>query len=141
MAVFDRKSRYVTPPLEVYTVTDRRGRAVTALPMIEPPGERSVGEYVKKQGQRLDHPAGFVLAHGLLTERKVNLAEGGAGSALEILGQDRRREMDRVPRNHPHEGRASQIAERILRSYAFETDVTDTEIQYEEDKGTLNQTE
>ena len=84
---------------------------------------------------------GFVLAHGLLTERKVNLVEGGAGSALEILGQDRRREMDRLPNSHPHEGRASQIAEQILRSYKFETDVTETEIQYEEGKGTLNQAE
>ena len=62
MAVFDPKSRYVAPPLEVYTATDRRGRAVTALPMIEPPGERSVGEYVKKQGQRIDHLAASLLA-------------------------------------------------------------------------------
>jgi hypothetical protein len=62
MAVFDRKSRYVKPPLEVYAVTDRRGREVKALPMNEPPGELSIGEYVKKQGQRLDHIANSLLA-------------------------------------------------------------------------------
>lgn len=62
MAVFDRKSRYVKPPLEVYSVTDRRGREVKALPMIEPPREQSIGEYVKKQGQRLDHLANSFVA-------------------------------------------------------------------------------
>jgi hypothetical protein len=62
MAVFDAKSRYVKPPLEVYSVTDRRGREVKALPMNEPPREQSVGEYVKKQGQRLDHLASSLLA-------------------------------------------------------------------------------
>jgi len=84
---------------------------------------------------------GYVLAHGIITERKVNLAEGGAGSVLEIIGQDRRREMDRKPDSAPHEGTASQIAEQLLKKHGFETDVTDTEIQYEEDKGTLNQAE
>lgn len=82
-----------------------------------------------------------VLAHGIITERKVNLVEGGPGSSLEINCQDRRRVMDRQPHSAPHEGTASQIAERILSSYGFETDVTETEIQYEEDKGTLNQAE
>lgn len=57
MAVFDPKSRYVAPPVEPYAVTDRRGRTVMALPMPEPPVETSVGEYVPKQGQRLDHLA------------------------------------------------------------------------------------
>lgn len=82
-----------------------------------------------------------VLAHGIVTERKVNLAEGGPGSSLEIMCQDRRRVMDRQPRSSAHEGTASQIAERILKPYGFETDITETEIQYEEDKGTLNQAE
>jgi phage protein D len=84
---------------------------------------------------------GYVLAHGIITERKVNLAEGGPGSSLEIACEDRRRVMDRKPRSKAHEGTASQIAEQILKTYEFETDVTETEIQYEEDKGTLNQAE
>ena len=62
MAVFDRKSRYVKPPLEAYSVRDRRGREVKALPMTEAPREQAVGEYVKKQGQRLDHIAASFLA-------------------------------------------------------------------------------
>jgi len=62
VAVFDRKSRYVKPALEPYTVLDRRGREVKALPMIEPPRERSIGEYVRKQGQRLDHLSAALLA-------------------------------------------------------------------------------
>jgi hypothetical protein len=62
MAVFDRKSRYVKPPLEAYSVIDRRGREVKALPMIEPPKQISIGEFVKKQGQRLDHLANSLVA-------------------------------------------------------------------------------
>ena len=62
MAVFDKKSRYVKPALEPYTVIDRRGREVKALPMIEPPRERSIGEYIRKQGQRLDHLANSFVA-------------------------------------------------------------------------------
>jgi hypothetical protein len=74
MAVFDRMSRYVKPPLEVYSVTDRRGREVKALPMNEPPNEQSVGEYVKRQGQRLDHLASSLLGdpHGFWRIVEVN---------------------------------------------------------------------
>lgn len=82
-----------------------------------------------------------VLAHGIITERKVNMAEGGSGSSLEIMCQDRRRVMDREQRNEAHQGRASDIAKQILERYGFETDITDTEISYEEDTTTLNQAE
>jgi len=61
MAVFDPKSRYVKPALEPYSVTDRRGRTVQALPMPEPPIETSVGQYLPKDGQRLDHLAAALL--------------------------------------------------------------------------------
>lgn len=83
----------------------------------------------------------YVLAHGIITERKVNLAEGGSGSSLEIMCQDRRRVMDREQRNAAHQGRASDIATQIMqkKEYGFEPDVTDTEISYEEDTNTLNQ--
>jgi phage protein D len=49
--------------------------------------------------------------------------------------------MDRVEKNEAHQGRASDIVKQILESYGFETDITDTEINYEEDGTTLNQTE
>lgn len=61
MAVFDPKSRYVQPPVEPYEVTDRRGRRRMALPMPEPRAEPSVGQYLPKQGQRLDHLAAALL--------------------------------------------------------------------------------
>lgn len=61
MAVFDRLSRYVKPPLEPYAVTDWRGRAVKALPVPEPAVEVSVGRHTKKDHQRLDHLAAAYL--------------------------------------------------------------------------------
>jgi hypothetical protein len=61
MAVFHPGSRYVKPSLETYSAVDRRGREVQALPMIEPPRETSIGSYVRKQGQRLDHLAASFL--------------------------------------------------------------------------------
>jgi hypothetical protein len=74
MAVFDPKSRYVKPPLMPYTVVDRRGREVRALPMPEPLVEQTVGQYVRKQGQRLDHFAASFLAdpHGFWRIAEVN---------------------------------------------------------------------
>ena len=66
MAVFDSKSRYVLPPAAAYPVVDVRGRVVQALRMPAPPVETPLGEYVRKQGQRLDHLANSFLAdpHG-----------------------------------------------------------------------------
>ena len=61
MAVFDRLSRYVKPPLLPYEARDLRGRKVLALPTPEPPVEFSVGRHVKKQHQRLDHLAAAYL--------------------------------------------------------------------------------
>ncbi len=61
MAVFDPKSRYVKPPLDVYSATDLRGRHVNVLPMVEPPHEVIMGEYINKEGQRLDHLANSFL--------------------------------------------------------------------------------
>ena len=49
------------PPLEPYSAVDRRGREVKALPMIKPPIETPIGQYLRKQGQRLDHLAGSFL--------------------------------------------------------------------------------
>jgi hypothetical protein len=99
----------------------------------DPDTEVTVTAYLNGEGQ--------VLAHGIITERKLNLAEGGAGSSLEIMCQDRRLVMNRKPSNLAHEGRASDVAKRILEQYGFETDVVDTEINYSEDTTTLNQAE
>jgi len=61
MAIFDRLSRYVKPPLTTYPVVDARGREVNALPMIEPPVEVAAGRHVKQLQQRLDHLAAAYL--------------------------------------------------------------------------------
>lgn len=84
-----------------------------------------------------------VLAHGIITGRKVNLTEGGAGSSLEIMCQDRRLIMNRKPQKAAHDGFASDIVKKILSKaeYEFETDVTRTQIEYKEDKVKVTQTE
>lgn len=84
-----------------------------------------------------------VLAHGIITGRKVNLTEGGAGSSLEITCQDRRLVMNRQPHKEAHDGFASDIVKKILSKadYKLEADVTQTKIEYKEDRVKLNQTE
>ena len=62
MAIFDRLSRYVVPPVTPYAVVDIRGREVLALPTPEPPNEIAVGRHVKKEGQTLDQLASSYLA-------------------------------------------------------------------------------
>jgi hypothetical protein len=83
MAVFDAKSRYVKPALEPYSVIDRRGREVKVLPMIEPPREIALGEYVKKQGQRIDHLADAFLGDPFGYWRIAELNEVLLPDALE----------------------------------------------------------
>ena len=74
MAVFDPKSRYVKPGVKPYLTVDRRGRTVQALPMPEAPFEVPLGDYVRKQGQRLDHLASSFLAdpHGFWRIAEIN---------------------------------------------------------------------
>lgn len=83
----------------------------------------------------------FVLVHGVIVERQAKIADGGAGSYLDIQGQDRRAVMDRETKQLAHSGSASDIVDGILRSYGFEPDVSATEIEYSEEDTTLNQAE
>ena len=82
-----------------------------------------------------------VLAHGIIVERQVSMAEGGPGSYLEIRGHDRRAVMDREERSEAHSGTSADIVTPILTRYGFEADVVDTPIEYDENTTTLNQTE
>jgi hypothetical protein len=63
MAIFDSKSRYNTrkPHLQPYAAMDRRGRSVMAIPMAEPGLQAPIGNYIRKEGQRLDHLAAAFL--------------------------------------------------------------------------------
>jgi hypothetical protein len=80
------------------------------------------------------------LVHGVITDRQISLSEGGPGSFLDVIGQDRRVVMDREHRFKAHEGSTSEIVEEILEEYNFETDVDGPELEFEEDTHTLNQT-
>lgn len=63
--MFDPKSRYAKQV--PYPVTDRRGRAVSVVPVPPAPGDPLLGIHVLKEGERPDHlaakylndPAGF----------------------------------------------------------------------------------
>jgi hypothetical protein len=60
MAVFDPTSRYVRFA-SLYTAADRRGRVVQALSAALVPPQTKLGEHLRRDGQRLDHLAGFYL--------------------------------------------------------------------------------
>ncbi len=60
MAVFDENSRYVRFA-SIYMAIDRRGRRVQALSAAAPPPQTRLGEHLRRDGQRLDHLAGFYL--------------------------------------------------------------------------------
>jgi hypothetical protein len=79
------------------------------------------------------------LVRGPITETKGSTMLGGPGSFYEVRGQDRRVEMSRVCPRRAWIGRASEVAESILSSYAFTPETQETVRVYEENTGTLNQ--
>lgn len=79
------------------------------------------------------------LVRGPITEVRGSFMLGGPGSWFEIRGEDRRVELDRQCFRHAWEGRASEVAERILSFYRFEAKVEQTNRVYSERDGTLNQ--
>jgi hypothetical protein len=82
------------------------------------------------------------LVHGLITDRKTELKEGGPGSSLEISGRDRRIEMSRnADQRGPRNGTVAAIVAPILQSYDFVPDIDfgDTTL-YSEETNSLNQT-
>lgn len=79
------------------------------------------------------------LINGVITKRRFTLMDGGAGSFLEIMGEDRRVQMTREQKFKAWEGTPAEIAEKILKEYEFETDVKAPEIEFTEDGHTLNQ--
>jgi hypothetical protein len=85
MAVFDRLSRYVKPPLTTYDVTDVRGRQVKALPSPDAPNEIAVGQHVKKEGQTADQLANGYLADPNAYWRLAEVNEVIIPDALEDL--------------------------------------------------------
>ena len=62
MALFDRLSRYVKPPLVPYPAVDVRGREVRALPTPDAPQDVSAGLHVRKEGEAIDQLAAAFMA-------------------------------------------------------------------------------
>lgn len=60
MTVFDPKSRY-TKHATTYTTSDSRGRQVTAVGPASPPSAPTLGDHLRRDGQRLDHLAAHYL--------------------------------------------------------------------------------
>jgi hypothetical protein len=87
MALFDRLSRYVKPPLATYQVIDVRGRQVTALPVPEPPTETSAGIHVRRQGETVDQLAFAFLADAHAFWRIAEVNGAVLPDALALLQQ------------------------------------------------------
>jgi hypothetical protein len=62
MATFESKSRYVNYAT-TYVIDDGKGSSVQVLGAATVPAQDELGEHLRRQGQRLDHLAGFYLAH------------------------------------------------------------------------------
>jgi hypothetical protein len=83
MAIFDRLSRYVEPPVAPYEAFDTRGRLVRALPVPEAPVEISAGVHVRREGQTLDHLASGYLSDPHAYWRIAELNDAIVPDALE----------------------------------------------------------
>jgi len=82
------------------------------------------------------------LVHGIVTDRKTELKEGGPGSSLEISGKDRRIEMGRnADQRGPLNGTVGLILLPIFGRYHFKPDIeqADTTL-YSDLTQSLNQT-
>ena len=79
------------------------------------------------------------LARGPVTQVKFSVMLGVAGSWVEIHGEDRRVEMDRVCIQAAWRGLASTAATQILAAYGFVPDVEPTTKLYSDTDHTLNQ--
>lgn len=87
-------------------------------------------------------PAGnrrYCLVRGRITQVRCTTRFGGQGSSLEVHGEDRRVEMDRVCVQATWTGRASEAATQILNAYGFTPEVEQTTTVYEESGNTLSQ--
>jgi hypothetical protein len=69
---FDAKSRYAKA--QTITVTDARGRSVTAVIPPDPPAQLFLGYHIRRQGEGLDHLAARYLdnPHGYWRISEMN---------------------------------------------------------------------
>jgi hypothetical protein len=79
------------------------------------------------------------LVYGPVTEIKSSTTTGGAGSWVEVRGESRLVELDRVGVQATYTGLASAAAAGILQAYGFTPDCQDTLIEYDEQRIQLSQ--
>jgi hypothetical protein len=79
------------------------------------------------------------LVRGPVTQVKYTAMLGVAGSSVEVHGEDRRVEMDRLSVQAAWSGLASTAATQLLAAYGFVPDVQATTKLYSEHERTLNQ--
>lgn len=79
------------------------------------------------------------LVHGPITRLRTSSMVGGTGSWVEVRGQDRRVEMDRVGVQATYTGKASAAAQRIISAYGHEADCEETRKEYSDGQNALNQ--
>lgn len=79
------------------------------------------------------------LVHGPITRLRTSSMVGGTGSWVEVRGQDRRIEMDRMAVQATWTGKASEAAERIISAYGYDDDCEETRKDYSDGQNTLNQ--
>jgi hypothetical protein len=94
----------------------------------------------RKLGIFLPEGEGLVcLAYGPVTDVRSSSTLGGAGSWVEVHGESRLVELDRVGVQATYTGRASAAAASILQAYGFTPDVQDTLIEYDAQRIQLSQ--
>ncbi|MFI0848335.1 hypothetical protein [Mesorhizobium sp. IMUNJ 23232] len=79
------------------------------------------------------------LVRGPITKTKSSAVVGGAGSWLEVHGEDRRLEMDRQTVHAAWEGLASDIVGALLTNHGFEPTTAATTRPFDKAQNTLNQ--
>jgi hypothetical protein len=80
------------------------------------------------------------LVHGPITQIRSSSRSGGTGSWIEVRGQDRRIEMDRVAVQATWPpGKASDAARHLLAAYKLTADCEETRKQYSDGTNALNQ--
>jgi len=105
--------------------------AVAGRPELQ--ANQVVGIFVPVEG------APHCLVVGPITRVRTSSMVGGAGSWVEVHGEDRRVEMGRVGIQDVWTGKASDAARTVLSGYGFDVDVEDTRIEYADEQHALNQ--
>lgn len=107
------------------------GSHMEQVPELQP--EQTIGIFVDV--------AGVIecLVSGPITDIKSAAVLGGAGSWVEIRGEDRRVEMGRLGVQATYTGKASATARSILHAYGFTADTQETLIEHDGQRAQLSQ--